>query len=82
MTSAAAPVFVVTGPSGAGKGTLIKALVERVPIPLAGSLVLDRIHPDRREGCRPKLATKGRVVACELATHAVPGAVLGGLVRR
>jgi guanylate kinase len=25
------PVFVVTGPSGAGKGTLIKALLERVP---------------------------------------------------
>jgi guanylate kinase len=26
------PVFVITGPSGAGKGTLIKALVERVPV--------------------------------------------------
>jgi guanylate kinase len=26
------PVFVVTGPSGAGKGTLIKGLVERVPL--------------------------------------------------
>ena len=26
------PVFVVTGPSGAGKGTLIKGLVDRVPI--------------------------------------------------
>jgi guanylate kinase len=25
------PVFVVTGPSGAGKGTLIQALVDRVP---------------------------------------------------
>jgi guanylate kinase len=25
------PVFVVTGPSGAGKGTLIKGLLERVP---------------------------------------------------
>jgi guanylate kinase len=25
------PVFVVTGPSGAGKGTLIKGLIERVP---------------------------------------------------
>jgi guanylate kinase len=25
------PVFVITGPSGAGKGTLIKALVEQVP---------------------------------------------------
>jgi guanylate kinase len=27
-----APVFVITGPSGAGKGTLIKALVERIPV--------------------------------------------------
>jgi guanylate kinase len=25
------PVFVITGPSGAGKGTLIKALLERIP---------------------------------------------------
>jgi guanylate kinase len=25
------PVFVVTGPSGAGKGTLIRALIDRVP---------------------------------------------------
>ena len=25
------PVFVITGPSGAGKGTLIKALLEKVP---------------------------------------------------
>ena len=25
------PVFVVTGPSGAGKGTLIRALVDRIP---------------------------------------------------
>jgi guanylate kinase len=26
------PVFVVTGPSGAGKGTLIQELVERIPV--------------------------------------------------
>lgn len=26
------PVFVVTGPSGAGKGTLIKGLLERIPV--------------------------------------------------
>src|SRR5688500_18378061 len=25
------PVFVVTGPSGAGKGTLIRVLLERIP---------------------------------------------------
>ena len=28
----ARPVFVVTGPSGAGKGTLIRHLVERIPV--------------------------------------------------
>lgn len=28
---ASSPVFVITGPSGAGKGTLIRALVERLP---------------------------------------------------
>ena len=31
MMSEPSPVFVVTGPSGAGKGTLIRALVERIP---------------------------------------------------
>lgn len=31
MIGTARPVFVVTGPSGAGKGTLIKGLLERVP---------------------------------------------------
>ena len=46
-----------------------------------GGRVLDRIHPDRREGRRPKLATNGPVVAYELATHAVFGAALGGRVR-
>ena len=30
-TGRSIPVFVVTGPSGAGKGTLIKRLVERLP---------------------------------------------------
>jgi guanylate kinase len=30
-TADGVPVFVITGPSGAGKGTLIKALLERLP---------------------------------------------------
>jgi guanylate kinase len=32
VVAAARPVFVVTGPSGAGKGTLIRQLVERIPV--------------------------------------------------
>jgi guanylate kinase len=31
LTVSTRPVFVVTGPSGAGKGTLIKGLLDRVP---------------------------------------------------
>ncbi len=31
MTSESAKVFVITGPSGVGKGTLIKMLLDRVP---------------------------------------------------
>jgi guanylate kinase len=31
MSGASAKVFVITGPSGVGKGTLIKKLLERVP---------------------------------------------------
>jgi guanylate kinase len=42
-----APVFVVTGPSGAGKGTLIRALLERMPeLEVAVSATTRR----RREG--------------------------------
>jgi hypothetical protein len=44
-------------------------------------LVVDRIHPDRRAGAWPRLATNRRVAAYELATHALFGAVLGALVR-
>ena len=45
-------------------------------------LVVDRIHPDRRDGTWPKLATSRRVALYEIATHAIFGAVLGRLVRR
>jgi hypothetical protein len=41
--------------------------------------VMDRVHPDRRSGAWPPLATSPRVAAYELVTHALFGAVLGGL---
>ena len=47
-----------------------------------GMLVVDRIHPDRRNGAWPRLLTNPRVIAYEATTHALFGAVLGLLLRR
>ena len=41
--------------------------------------IVDRIHPDVRDGTWPPLARDRRVIAQELAGHAVFGAVLGVL---
>lgn len=46
-----------------------------------GMFLVDRTHPDRRDGSWPRLATDRRVVAYEVATHALFGAVLGALAR-
>jgi hypothetical protein len=43
--------------------------------------VVDRIHPDRRDGSWPPLIRNRRVAAYEVATHALFGAVLGVLTR-
>jgi guanylate kinase len=46
-----AKVFVITGPSGVGKGTLIRALRERVPeLDLSVSATTRRPRPGEREG--------------------------------
>jgi guanylate kinase len=46
-----APVFVITGPSGAGKGTLIKRLVERVPgLEVAISATTRPMRPGETDG--------------------------------
>lgn len=39
--------------------------------------VVDRVHPDRRNGSWPPLLRNGRVFAYEVAAHALFGAVLG-----
>jgi hypothetical protein len=44
--------------------------------------VVDRVHPDRRDGSWSPLIRDRRVAAYEIATHAVFGAVLGALTRR
>jgi guanylate kinase len=45
------PVFVITGTSGAGKGTLVQALLERVPeVELAVSATTRERRPGEEEG--------------------------------
>jgi hypothetical protein len=46
-----------------------------------GMVVLDRIHPSRRDGTWPRLFPNARVFAQSTAGHALFGAVLGALVR-
>ena len=46
-----APVFVITGPSGVGKGTLIRGLLERVPaLELSVSATTRAPRPGERDG--------------------------------
>ncbi len=45
-----------------------------------GMALIDRVHPDRRSGRWPPLATNPRVMAQEAAMHALFGLVLGLLV--
>jgi hypothetical protein len=45
-----------------------------------GMALIDRLHPDRRSGRWPPLATNPRVMAQEAAMHALFGLVLGALV--
>lgn len=45
-----------------------------------GMFVIDRIHCDRRNGDWPRLVTHPRVVAHEIAVHALFGVVLGALL--
>jgi hypothetical protein len=44
--------------------------------------VVDRIHPDRRDGTWPPLVRNPRVAVHEVAVHALFGAVLGVLTER
>ena len=43
--------------------------------------LIDRYHPDSRSGVWPPFTRDGRVLAQELAVHALFGAILGSLVR-
>ncbi len=70
-----APVFVVTGPSGAGKGTLVRALLERFPeLELAVSATTRerrRAEQDGREyRFLPREEFDRRVAAGDFLEHA------------
>ena len=45
-------------------------------------LVLDEVHPDRRDGTWPPLFRSRRIALYEVTAHALFGAVLGALARR
>jgi hypothetical protein len=62
------------------KQGLTAAQVENLAL-WPGMAVVERIHPDRRTGAWPPLATNPRVFAYEAAAHALFGVVLGLLLR-
>lgn len=58
------PVFVVTGPSGAGKGTLIRGLIERVPdLEVAVSATTRPQRPGEENGREYWFLTEGDFAA-------------------
>lgn len=68
-------VFVITGPSGVGKGTLISKLLERVPeLELSVSATTREPRADERDGSEYHFLTRGeferRVDAGEFLEHA------------
>jgi len=70
-----ARVFVITGPSGVGKGTLIRGLMERVPqLQLSVSATTRAPRPGERDGVEYHFLTREeferRVAAGEFVEHA------------
>jgi guanylate kinase len=70
-----AKVFVITGPSGVGKGTLIRGLLERLPeLELSVSATTRRPRPGERDGVDYHFLTpeefERRVKAGEFIEHA------------
>jgi len=73
-------VFEKAGLQGVGAGVAAAQIENLVLWPAMA--VVDRIHPDRRDGNWPRLLTNRRIAAQEAAAHALFGAVLGSLTRR
>jgi len=72
--------FERLGLSGVRQGVLAAEAENLLLWP--GYAVVDRIHPDRRDGTWPRLVTNPRLGVYEIATHALFGAVLGLATRR
>jgi hypothetical protein len=73
-------VFAGLGGRGWKQG-LAAAELENVAL-WPGMALMDRVHPDRRSGVWPPLATNHRVFAYEATVHALFGVVLGALVTK
>jgi hypothetical protein len=67
--------FAAAGGSGVRQG-ILAAQAENLAL-WPGMAVVDRVHPDVRDGTWPPLLRNGRVFAQEVAAHAIFGAVLG-----
>jgi hypothetical protein len=72
-------VFERLGGKGVRRGVAAAVIENTLLWP--GMLVLDRIHPARRDGTWPPLFANARIFAQSTAGHALFGAVLGALVR-
>jgi hypothetical protein len=70
-------LFARLGGRGVAQGVTAAVVENALLWPLMA--VVDRIHPDRRDGGWPKLATSPRVFAQATAAHALFGALLGAL---
>jgi hypothetical protein len=68
------------GLRGAKQG-IVAAQIENLAL-WPGMLVVDRIHPDRRDGTWPRLVANRRIALYEVTMHALFGAALGVLSRR
>lgn len=66
---------------GGRKAGIVAAELENLALWPAFTVV-DRLHPDRREGTWPPLLRDPRVAAYEIAVHALFGSVLGSLTER
>ena len=70
--------FERLGGKGALRGVVVAEIENLVLWPAMA--IVDRVHPDRRDGTWPPLLADPRTFAFEATTHALFGATLGALV--